>query len=103
MCQEVNAKSLSAISVRQIGHSEQASEQDLHTAKKSTIEVILEKGNGERKEGTCGGSNHLRQKCRQGRRIAAVGDSKHTLQMWEFTSPFPRYLSSFSFISCIRA
>lgn len=31
-CQEVNAKSLSAIFVRQIGHSEQASEQDLHTA-----------------------------------------------------------------------
>lgn len=31
-CQEVNAKSLSTIFVRQIGHSEQASEQDLHTA-----------------------------------------------------------------------
>lgn len=30
---EVNAKSLSAIFVRQIGHSEQASEHDLHTAK----------------------------------------------------------------------
>ena len=31
-CQEVNAKSLSTIFVRQIGHSEHASEQDLHTA-----------------------------------------------------------------------
>jgi len=30
--QEVKAKSLSAIFVRHIGHSEQASEQDLHTA-----------------------------------------------------------------------
>lgn len=45
-CHEVNAKILSAIFVRHIGHSEQASEQGLH-----------------------------KQKCRQGRRIAAVGDS----------------------------
>lgn len=45
----------------------------------------------------------LQQKCRHGRRIAAVGDSKHTLQTWELASPFPMYLSSFSFISCMRA
>jgi len=45
----------------------------------------------------------LQQKCRHGSRIAAVGDSKHTLQTWELASPFPRYLSSFSFISCMRA
>lgn len=31
--QDVKAKSLSAIFVRHIGHSEHASEQDLHTAK----------------------------------------------------------------------
>ncbi|WVZ19637.1 hypothetical protein V8G54_006959, partial [Vigna mungo] len=70
----VKAKILSVIFLRHIGHSEQASEQDLH-----------------------------KQKCRHGSRIAAVGDSKHTLQTWELASPFPRYLSSFSFISCMRA
>lgn len=46
---------------------------------------------------------NLQQKCRHGRRIAAVGDSKHTLHTWELASPFPTYLSSFSFISCMRA
>ena len=34
--QEVNAKSRSAMFVRQIGHSEQAREQDLHTAMAET-------------------------------------------------------------------
>ena len=33
--QEGNAKSLSEIFVRQIGHSEHASEQDLHTARET--------------------------------------------------------------------
>jgi len=35
--QDVKAKSLSAIFVRHIGHSEHASEQDLHTAKRTSI------------------------------------------------------------------
>jgi hypothetical protein len=38
---QVNAKSLSAIFVRQIGHSEQASEQDLHTAKNKPAVVMI--------------------------------------------------------------
>lgn len=45
---------------------------------------------------------NLQQKCWQGRSIAVVVDSKHILHKWEFTSPFGR-VSTFSFISCIRA
>ena len=45
----------------------------------------------------------LQQKCRHGRRIAAVEDSKHTLQTWELASPLPRCLNSLSLISFMRA
>lgn len=41
--QEVNANSLSPIFVRQIGHSEQAREQDLHTAEEMGSTVISQK------------------------------------------------------------
>ena len=40
-CHEVNAKSLSAILVRQIGHSVQAREHDLHTAEKFTARLHI--------------------------------------------------------------
>lgn len=100
--QEVKAKILSAIFVRQIGHSEHASEQDLHTANATKCqyhENIVQKAyKGQTDEGS-----NLQQKCLQGRSIAAVVDSKHTLHTWEFASPFGRCMSSFSFISCIRA
>lgn len=39
--QEVNAKSRSAMFVRQIGHSEQAREQDLHTAMGEELNCII--------------------------------------------------------------
>lgn len=101
--QEVKAKILSAIFVRQIGHSEQASEQDWHTAstQKSMLSKMPKARFGWVSNRT--GSNNLQEKCRQGRSIAVVGDSKHTLHTWEFASPFAKSLASFSFISCIRA
>ena len=98
--------------MRHIGHSEQASEQDLHTARSNergykyfdkNCKRIGKSSNKIRLIDSGKIGEDLQQKCRHGSRIAAVGDSKHTLQTWELASPFPRYLSSFSFISCMRA
>lgn len=54
-CHEVNAKILSDIFVRQIGHSEHANEQGLHTAKSCRLRKITRNLliKGEYKQGVC--------------------------------------------------
>ena len=61
-----------------MGHSEQASEQALHTAE---AKAVISHRTSRNMEQIIKAMHNLQQKWRQGRRMAAVGDSKQTLHM----------------------